>query len=110
MKKYLQIIVLAVCVLVTVCITVFDVKSNEDKLEEKLKSYVETTAVVKAINPSNITRYGSKQPSYDLEVLLNNGTKVNMYKRQLGGDFKIGDTILILYNPESPHDDIYLKK
>ncbi|MCC9043556.1 hypothetical protein LNQ81_12820 [Myroides sp. M-43] len=110
MKGKTQLIVLALCVLVTLGITFFDFKSSQNDLTQKLEGYQETTAMVKKVHALTVTRYGSKQPTYDLRVRLNDSTEVTMYKRKLDAKLTEGSTVNILYNPASPHDNIYLRK
>ncbi|MBB1149871.1 MULTISPECIES: hypothetical protein [unclassified Myroides] len=105
-----QLIVLVLCVLVTLGITFFDFTSSQDELAQKVKGYQETTAIVKKVHALTVTRYGSKQPTYDLRVRLSDSTEVNMYRRKLDAKLTEGSTVNILYNPASPQDDIYVRE
>ncbi|MDM1352057.1 hypothetical protein HX014_15780 [Myroides marinus] len=110
MKSKTQLIVLVLCVLVTLGITFFDFKSNQDDLTQRLKGYRETTAIVKKVYQPTVTRYGSKQPTYDLRVRLSDSKEVMMYRRKLDAKLTEGSTVNILYNPASLQDNIYLRE
>ena len=110
MKGKTQLIVVALCLIVTLGITVFDFKTGQDDLASKLKHYQETTALVKKVHPAVVTKYGDKQPTYDLKVRLTDSTEVSLHRRKLKTRLEEGDSIRILYNPEFPQDDIYLKE
>ncbi|MGG5505859.1 MULTISPECIES: hypothetical protein [unclassified Myroides] len=110
MKNKTKLIVLVLGVLVTLGITFFDFKASQDDLAAQIKEYEETTAIVQEVHAPTVTRYGSKQPTYDLKVKLTDSTSVTMYRRKLNGKVEKGSCISILYNPAAPHDAIYLKE
>lgn len=108
MDKKTKLITIAVFVLASVAITLFNIKKNDDVLAMQLQSYTESEALVVKVYPPTFSRYGSKRKTYDLLVTLADSTTILLRKKVLDGHFEEATRIQLLYNPSSYADEVFL--
>ncbi|MFV0353437.1 MAG: hypothetical protein ACK5JF_14205 [Oscillospiraceae bacterium] len=106
----MQTIVIVLLVLVSVGYTAYTYFQNKETTSINTEGYLEATATITAVFPARITRYGAKQPRYDIKYKNEKGEEQTKFRCELGGGLAVNDTITILYDPNNKGADIVRKQ
>lgn len=110
MKDKLKIIAVVLAVVVAIILSFMEYHREEEILQEIVHRYVSAPAVILEVYQGSVSKYGMKHNKYDLEVHLNDSTKIHMFKKVLEVHLEKGTALEIIYNPEDLEDTIYVKR
>lgn len=109
MQKSTIITLIVLFVLASVAYSAYNYIQNKKDSTVDTQGYLQAKATITAVYPVRITRYGAKQPRYDIQFTDQSGNEQKKFRCALGGSYKVNDTVVIMYHPDKPEADVVVK-
>ena len=109
MQRSTIIVLIIVLVLASVAYSAYNYMQAKRDSATDTEGYLTATATVRVVYPARITRTYVKQPRYDIQFTDQTGNEQKRFRCELGGGYKVNDTVSILYHPDKPEADVVVK-
>jgi hypothetical protein len=98
--------VIAVCIVSSILITLWILRTHKAQKAETLKNYIATEATIIQVQPARMTSYGVKPARNSIRFKGLNGETYTQYNCTLTGNWKMNEKVTVYYNPQNLQDPV----